>query len=260
MKLLISLLLLFGCGNKTNSTTIEDLTPEENNNTISTSAMSFEYEQKIDIFVAFLWPLKIETPAAKRSVIKILDVGRSLRTGNEELLGYSIEFKKLRCEEIFAGEIIVDFETEDYCYEVEEKRNSLTAVMLEKVNTMKSEVQSMGGEWLDSNQDFETNEGSLIDFNTNTLSIYSLGSKVENGETAPLPYPKLPFEIKMMDSYSYIELFFPRKDGVGIFKIKADLNIQKNSIIFQGDLNLVTGESTQRGIIYWQLLKRTSSF
>lgn len=260
MKFLLITLIFIGCGGKTNNTTIEDLTTSDDQIAINTSSMAFEYEKKIDIFVAFLWPQEIITSSAQASVKNILEIGRSLRSGNEELLGYSTKFNSLKCEEIFSGDIIVDYEVEEFCYELEEKRNSLTALMLDKVSTMKSEVLNMGGKWLDSNQDFETNESSLIDFNTRTLSIFSLGSKEVDGEKQPLPYPKLPFEIKKVDNYSFIELFFPNSIGEGIYKIKADLNVQKNSLIFQGDLNLVTREKKQRGIIYWQLLRKTSSF
>lgn len=259
MKYLLIALVFIGCGDKTNNTSIQDLITSEDQIAINTSSMSYEYEKNIDIFVAFLWPQEIISHSAQTSVKNLLEIGRNLRSGNEELLGYSTEFKSLKCEEIFSGDIIVDYEVEEYCYDLEEKRNSLTALMLEKVSTMKSEVLSMGGKWLDSNQDFETNESSLIDFNTNTLSIFSLGSLEVDGEKQPLPYPKLPFEIKRVDNYSYIELFFPNLNGEGIYKIKADLNVQKNSLIFQGDLNLVTKDKKQRGIIYWQLLRKTSS-
>lgn len=258
MKVLLLIFILFSCGQKVDKTPIKDISDELVETTISTQSMGFNYENSIDIFVAFLWPEKISTSSQQDAIEKVLKLGRDLRAGNEELLGSTFEFKELRCEQIFSGEIDATYEEEEFCYELENKKLSLTVEMLEKVTTMETLVREMGGEWLESNQDFDTHENSKINFNTRNLSFFSMGHELIDDKKVPLPYPKLPFEIKSVGHFSFIELFFPRKNGSGIYKIKADLNFQKYSLIFQGDLDLVKDNKTRRGIIYWQILKKSA--
>lgn len=260
MKVLIIILLLLSCGLKVQNTKVIDqsLVQVESEIILNTQSMSFNFDKKIDIFVAFLWPLRVTTTNQQLAIENVLKLGKELRIGNEELLGTQTEFNTLRCEQIFSGELEVTYEEEEYCYQLEEKKLSLTASMLEKVTQMEDFVRNMGGEWLESNQDFETNESSLIDFSNNTLSLFSMGHEIINGEKLPLTYTKLPFEIKTIDNYSFIELFFPRKNEEGIYKVKADLNFQKHSLIFQGDLDLISNGQTRRGIIYWQILRKSA--
>lgn len=258
MRLLLITLLLLSCGQKVDKTPVKNLVDKTPETTVITQSMAFDFESSIDIFVAFLWPKKIETDFQQASIEQVLRLGRDLRLGNEELLGSTFEFNNLKCEQIFSGNIEVSYEEEEYCYELEENKLNLTAKMLEKVTLMEQSVREMGGEWLESNQDFESSENSNIDFESKTLSIFSMGHKYEANEKLPLPYPKLPFEIKTINNFSFIELFFPRIDGEGMYKVKADLNYQKHSLIFQGDLNLISNGQTRRGIIYWQILRKSA--
>ena len=257
MKNILFMLLFIACGQETKHSQVPDLSTRAPKPEIGTQSMSNELENKVEIFVAFLWPLTI-SEVARKSVEEVLKLGRSLRSGNEKLLGVKSEFEILKCEKILAGEIIVTYEEEDHCYNLEDTRSTLTVQMLEKVNTMRNEVKSIGGEWLDSNQDFDTTETSQIDFDKNTFSIFSMGSTTVDDKKEPIPYPKLPFKIKRINDFSFLEMTFPRTESAGMYSVKADINLREHSAIFQGDLDLIIGDKTQKGIIYWQVLKKST--
>lgn len=257
MKYLLLTLLLIGCGQETKLKDVPDLSKRSVKPQTTITTMGSSLQSEVEIFVAFLWPLEISQSQIK-DVELVLDLGRSLRSGNESLLGVKAEFETLKCEQILAGDIIVTMEEEDYCYDLEDRRSTLTVTMLEKVQTMKQTIEGIDGEWLDSNQDFDSSEVSQIDFEKNTLSIYSMGSINKNEEKLPVPYPKLPFQIKSLEDYSFLEMSFPRSDADGLYSVKADIIPRKYSVIFQGDLDLFRNGSIQRGIIYWQVLKKSS--
>lgn len=254
--LLISIFILLACSQKITYQEIplnlqEDIIVKRIPQNVST-----RYQSEMDIMVAFLWPKSLNTEDSKNRAVNILSLARSLKDDNELLLSTNKKFDSLRCTEVMTGEITVEIEIEDQCYEMEELKNELTFKLYQKVYKIKEDVIAIKGIWFDNHRDFDALPLPTVNFNANIINFTAIGSYKEDGK--PIEYFNIPFELKRTKDFYTLYFDMTRKnenglnDNYGYFTGKVNILPLKNSIVYQGEFNWHYNGDTQEGVIYWQ--------
>lgn len=211
------------------------------------------YSQKIDVMVAFLWPVRIETAIQKQAVRDLINGSRSLKDLQDGYFRKKIELRrswvKKDCDcvlnSLCTGEIPdTPF---DECVSLEEQtfanERELPAIY-SIVEKMKESVKISGGEWLETHTDFPEGPVSEMDFDRGILRLPVFAGIQDQ-------YPEIPYSLSRGRTYDtfYAEFTDPGKRGNWIF----DMSIQRSTeaLKFQGKLFLRHQNTEREGIIYW---------
>lgn len=219
------------------------------------------YKNEMDIMIAFLWPKSFKDEEDLKKVQEILSVARSLKNDNDKLLKLNNDFDELKCIDILSGELEVDIDVEDRCYEFDDEINTITAKLADKVIIIKSNIADIDGVWFDNHSDHFSYPKPVIDFNQNTLSFTAIGT-YQNTKT-PIQYLEIPFSIKQTKDFYTLYFEMDRKrfnkknlDYFGYFKSKINILALENSIVYQGEFNWHFNGEVQEGVVYWQSIAK----
>lgn len=213
------------------------------------------YSEKIDVMVAFLWPVRIHSDVQRASLRSVLAGSRKLKDLQDSYfqkkLVLSRAWKKEGCDCVLNSicENEVPETPFERCTELEEEvftnERALPAIY-GIVEEMKAHVKSAGGEWLKTHTDFPEGPVSEMNFEESLLSL-PVFSPVDE----PVSYENLPYVLRDSGSYDSLEVRFP--DSVDRGEWHFDMAIQRTpeAMKFQGKLFLRKGKSRREGIVYW---------
>lgn len=229
---------------------------------------SAHYSEIIDVMVAFLWPLKIETPEQQVSLERVIADSRELVSSKKRYLNKKFELQDLflanlcPCalnQECSGNETGMD---QNKCYEIEdaiyENDRSLIAIF-GLVENIKKNVIEIGGEWLDTHLDLKEIPSPTVKFGSMDIHFTALGSYLENNTTKPFSYFIKSARITQETYYKRMTFTVPRlffEDGAlvthGDWIVDVGLSENKASLLFQGDLFWNYQGQKRRGVIYWE--------
>ncbi|MBD65982.1 MAG: hypothetical protein CME62_12295 [Halobacteriovoraceae bacterium] len=254
IKFLTLLFILSSCGLERNDKQIKPKPVQVVQSSQTLDQLNQE-KQEIDIMVAFLWPQDLDQPQIQKAIKNIISIGRFLRSQGDLRLEKLHTYNKYECEAVLIGDITVEPEIEDLCYDLSDEIDEMALTLFSKVQEMKKEVLSIKGEWLDTFHDVTVDEKAYIELNKDYIFFPALGATTNNGEVTPMSYEIKNTELSVQPEFIQLNANWPNKLGAGEYQAEMAIRVQKYSTVFQGELNLITSSQTRQGLIYWQVLK-----
>lgn len=265
MKILFLLLILSAC------TKIKDKeikgAPKIDRLMISVQNDWSKYSSSIDVIVAFLWP-EVVAPENRPKLTRIIEVSRILKTRNNLFQKKKIELKTQfdlnHCACALNGECTGTEEdiNEMVCFEIEEATYANDRLLIDifgLVEEIKSNVISIGGEWLATHLDMREIPTSKVNFETMEISFSALGAFSLDEKLQPIPYLTPATAIIQESNYQRLEIIFPRQsfengglNHKGFWTIDVGITQSEESILFQGELYWDYQGKQRQGIIYWE--------
>jgi hypothetical protein len=258
--ILIALFFCLSCS----KTKYENVPPISDNHQQSSAlnVSAQDYNPSIDIFVAFLWPEKIQAQEHKVELQKIIQLARELRIQKE--IFQEIRFQLKNRYEEFDCPCILEArcngtEThtdENTCLDLENEiidhDRTLTDVYA-LVDQIKEKIHHIGGYWIKTNQDFPQLPASEFNFTSYDLNLTVFDSTHEQA----VNYLSLKPEIHDYSNYQSLIFHFKNKaDLGGNWIIEVAPTIKPYSLLFQGELYLESEDGRREGFIYWEHIKK----
>lgn len=230
----------------------------QQNNYVSALRIDFkEYSENIDLFVAFLWPEQIKSESQRQELKSIISTSKDLKSQKEkfQIKRYELsdEYRRFECPCIleFRCQGTETQNDEDKCLQIEEgifENDKRLPAIYALVDVMKEKVLSIGGEWLETNQDHPEIPLSSFNFNTLKLNLKAFGAE----ENRPLEYEFARPEIFEDKDFQLLRFSSPRKSASGDWRIEVTPYKNKASLVFQGELYWDRSGIKRQGIIFWE--------
>lgn len=264
---LLSLTLIVGACSKTKITPIPEKEKEEAQ--LSRLIIGSEnYRPEIDVMVAFLWPERIENEKQRKAIAQIISDSRKLQKYKgsyfEAKLKLDRKFQSHWCD-CALNEVCDGSEGEldlPLCEGIENEisqNNQQLVLFYELVEKVKSGVKESGGQWLETNLDFNLQPASVLDLEKEQLILNAFDSYTSREEKSPYIYQVSGFKLTQERSYQRLEFHFPRlffKEEQFILKghwhIDVSIQASASSLTFQGELSWEYQGIKRLGIIYWE--------
>ena len=225
--------------------------------TISTLEEGFEeFDEKIDVMVAFLWPLKVTGDSQREAMRKVISSSRKLKTEQEvfnlKKRELKVKYQTENCECVLNGLCEDDEIPEDtgICYEIEEEifeHDRKLVQIFELIDDIETNVKASGGDWLTTHVDFPELPPSTFSFNS-----FELNLAVLDGEA----YSALLMKAFQETLYKRLNVSFKRTNFPGTWEIDVGYKKSPHAVSFQGDLYYYEGPVKREGVIYWENLKK----
>ena len=258
MKYLFLILILFGCKTKTKDEKI-NLRPPVSPIQISSLSTWDNYSKDIDIMVAFLWPEEVKVQD-RPLLNEIIQTSRSLKKQKEDFLKTSHQLKNefdtnfCNCVLNFECTGEEDIQDENICYDIEENIYANDRLLIDiygLVELIKTNVNAIGGKWLDTHLDHRNLPNSQIDFSKMELSFSAF-----DAGNLPYSYSNLKYSLVQLPDFNQVELQFKRmhesNEEFGNWKIQAAAIASEYSLLFQGKLFWEFENKSYEGMIYWE--------
>ena len=152
------------------------------------------------------------------------------------------------------------------CYELEDaiyKNDSSLIEIFALLETIKKNVNEIGGEWLDTHLDLKDVESSTFKLSSMDIHFSALGSYEDNITKKPFSYLIRNIPVIQEPDYKRITFSMPRlfyHDGQtvarGNWTVDGSLMENKSSLLFQGELSWSYQGLKRRGVIYWENPKK----
>lgn len=262
MKTILLLIFVFSCGPKDKFQEIP-YSPKKSTNTLSVLQSWSKYSPKIDIMVAFLWPLQVKV-SDRPKLASIIETSRELKSQKELYLlkkrQIQIEYDRYQCACVIDLECTGEEEdlNETKCYEIEEltyANDRELVPIFGLVEKIKSNVIEIGGEWLKTHMDFRELPSSSMDFHSLQIQLSAFG-----GEAVPLSYEISGARINQEDYFKRLSFSFKReiylesseKASYGNWEVDAAIVDSEASLLVQGKLFWNYQGVKREGLIYWE--------
>jgi hypothetical protein len=247
MRFLLFLLIFTGCS-KTKYVPIETISKPETRFVWDETSLN-QFNKRIDVLVAFLWPDVIKTTTQKAGVRKIISRSRELRDFKGKFL-----IQKIKLEEDYNSQdcpcvldsLCTGDETHDdleLCLSLEEKKYAhqanLAAFFL-IVEDIRQTVESIGGIWVKTNTEYPEAPLSSINYQGRQLNLEVFEV---NNQSAPL---NSTFQLNFEKGFPHLTWAMDVNGQAWL--IEASLEVQVNLLSGQGEIS----SGSRKGVIYWE--------
>lgn len=256
MRNLIFLLLLISCSKES----IRGLSvPEKNENSLQTLENFEAYSEKIDVMVAFLWPVEVKEESQRKAIRAVIGFSRELKDYQEDYLSEKLKLKRAYEKEL-CDCVLNDFceneevpEDSGECIEIEDKifvNERKLPEIYGIVEKMENNVLLAGGEWIKTHNDFTELPVSTFSFKTLMLNMTVFGTYIK--EEVEIPYEYMDVKSVLIQERTFKRLNVRFTDQVmGEWEFDLSLRQNDHSLVFQGDLYLHLTGSKRQGVVYW---------